>query len=181
MVWVTLRIAAKFYEETMTELKAKTVNESAIDEHVYRVFPNDLNANNTVFGGLIMSTLDRVCSVVAEKHSGILCVTASVDSMHFLSPGRGGEILVFMASVNRSWNSSMEIGAKVVAHNYRTGEKRNIVSAFYTFVAVDKDQRPVPVPKVIPETPKQKARYEAAEHRREVRKKEAALKKRALK
>lgn len=153
----------------MSTLPGKPISESAIDEHVYRVFPNDLNANNTVFGGLVMSTLDRVCSVVAEKHTGVVCVTASVDSMNFLAPGKKGDILIFMASINRTWRSSMEIGAKVVAHNYRTGEKRTVVSAYFTFVAVDENQNPVPVPPIIPETPKQKERYEMAERRREQR------------
>jgi acyl-CoA hydrolase len=153
----------------MPQLSGKPVSGSAIDEHVYRVFPNDLNSHNTVFGGLVMSTLDRVCSVVAEKHTGFVCVTASVDSMNFLAPGRKGDILIFMASINRTWRSSMEIGAKVVAHNYRTGEKRTVVSAYFTFVAVDEDQKPVPVPPIIPETTKQKERYTAAERRREQR------------
>jgi acyl-CoA hydrolase len=153
----------------MSELPGKTVSESAIDEHVYRVFPNDLNANNTVFGGLVMSTLDRVCSVAAEKHTGVVCVTASVDSMIFLAPAKKGDILTFMASINRTWRSSMEIGAKVVAHNYRTGERRTVVSAYFTFVAVDENQRPIPIPHIIPETPKQKERYEAADRRRDIR------------
>jgi len=158
------------------ETLAKRVSESAVNDHVYRVFPDDLNPNDTVFGGLVMSTLDRVCSVVAERHSGYLSVTASVDSIHFLAPARKGEILIFMAAVNRTWRTSMEIGAKVIAENYRTGTKVHIVSAYFTFVAVDKNQIPVPVPAIIPETPIEIKRFEEAGIRRINRRKEAERK-----
>src|SRR5580698_2432090 len=126
--------------------QAKPVSASAVHYSPYRVFPNDMNSNSTVFGGLVMSLLDRVCAVVAERHSGRICVTASVDSMQFLRPARGGDILVFMASVNSVWRTSMEIGAKVMAENYHTSEKNHIVSAYFTFVALDEQQRPIEIP-----------------------------------
>lgn len=158
-------------------LEGKYVKDSAVDDHVYRVFPNDLNSNNTVFGGLVMSILDRICSVVAERHSGRLSVTASVDSMHFLQPAERGDILIFMASVNRTWRTSMEIGAKVLAENPATREKKHIVSAYFTFVALGEDKCPTAVPSVIPETPLQKRRFEEAEHRRQHRRLEAEQRK----
>lgn len=161
----------------MTVMLEKKVSESAVREQVYRVFPNDLNSNDTVFGGLVMSTLDRICSVVAERHSSRVCVTASVDSMHFLGPARRGDILVFMASVNRTWRSSMEIGAKVVAENPRKSEHKHIVSAYFTFVALDEHQRPIAVPTVIPETPDEIRRFEEAHFRREHRRMEAEQRK----
>lgn len=156
-----------------TTLKAKRASESAVHDHVYRVFPNDLNPNDTVFGGLVMSILDRLASVVAQRHSGQVCVTASVDSMHFLAPARHGDILTFMAAVNRSWRTSMEIGAKVVAEDFRTGVKKHIVSAYFTFVAVNNEQQPVEVPQVIAETSAEQRRYEEADLRRERRRLEA--------
>lgn len=147
----------------------KSVAASSVDNHVYKVFPNDLNAHHTVFGGLVMSICDRIALVVAERHSGQVCVTASVDSLHFIAPAKDGDTLVVKSSVNRAWSSSMEIGVKVDAENSYTGESRHIVSAYLTFVALDKEGRPAPVPALLPETPEQKRRYTEAQFRRDER------------
>ena len=153
----------------VSEPKPKPVSASAIEKHVYKVFPNDMNAHKTVFGGMIMAKCDRLALVVAERHSGHVCVTAAVDSIHFRAPAKGNDTLLFSLSLNRSWGSSMEIGAKVEAENSYTGETRHILSAFFTFVALDEHDRPVPVPAVIPETDEQRRRYANAQIRREGR------------
>lgn len=158
----------------MSPLPPKRVAETATDDQTYKVFPNDLNSNDTVFGGLVMAILDRVALVVAERHSGQTCVTVSVDSMHFLAPAQRGDILVFQAAVNRSWRTSMEIGVKVSAEHFRTGERKHILSAYFTFVAVNGQRTPIEVPQVVPESLEEKRRFEEAEIRRQRRKEEKA-------
>ena len=155
-------------------MKGKSVKASAVDNHTYKVFPNDLNSYGTAFGGMIMAICDRTALVVAERHSKKTCVTASVDSMHFLKPAGQGDILLFSAAINRTWRTSMEIGVKVVAEHYETGEKRHILSAYFTFIALDENKQPTEVPPIIPEGPAEKQRFEEANDRRENRKKEAA-------
>ncbi len=151
-------------------LAPKTVKQTAIEDQCYKIFPNDLNSHGTVFGGIVMGLADRTASVVAERHAEKVCVTALVDSMHFRAPAKRGDILVIKAAVNRSWTSSMEIGIKIFAEDYKTGEKHHIVSAYFTFVAVDDDFKPAKVPPIIPETAEEQRRYAAAGARRERRK-----------
>lgn len=157
----------------MTQLKPKLISDSAVDNHTYKVFPNDLNSYGTAFGGMIMAICDRTALVVAERHSKKTCVTASVDSMHFLRPAGQGDILLVSAAINRSWRTSMEIGVKVVAEHYVTGEKRHILSAYFTFIALDENKQPTEVPPITPKTPIEKRRFDEAGRRREQRKKEA--------
>ena len=151
----------------------KTVAYSAVRDQVHMVFPNDLNSNNTVFGGLILAQLDRIAAVVADRHAGGVCVTVGVDAVQFMAPARGGDVLIFSASVNRAWTTSMEVGCKVEAEKIGGGDRRHILSAYLTFVAMDENARPRPVPAVLPETPEQKQRYKEAELRRSGRLKHA--------
>ncbi|HEY2809953.1 MAG TPA: acyl-CoA thioesterase [Rhabdochlamydiaceae bacterium] len=154
----------------MQRLKPKKVSESAVNEHIYKVFPNDLNAYGTVFGGLVMAILDRVALVVAERHSGRTCVTVSVDSMHFLAPAKRGDILIFKAAINNVWRTSMEIGVKVITEHLQTQEEVHILSAYFTFVAVDELGLPVTIPPILPVTALEKRRFKEAEMRRQHRK-----------
>ncbi|MEX0962187.1 MAG: acyl-CoA thioesterase [Simkaniaceae bacterium] len=152
----------------------KPPSDTAIEDNTYRIFPNDLNSKGTVFGGLIMAQIDKIAAVIAERHSEKVSVTASVDAIHFLAPAGHGENLIFKASINRSWVSSMEVGVKVLAEENLGGRKRrHIVSAYLTFVALDQSGKPSEVPKVIPETEDEKRRFKEAEIRRSHRFKSA--------
>ena len=148
---------------------SRTPSHSSIEGQVCKVFPNDLNAHSTVFGGHVMAECDRLALVVAERHSGHVCVTVSVDSLHFVAPAREGDTLLFSSSINNAWKSSMEIGIKVQAENSYTQQKRHVVSAYFTFVALDADNRPVAVPELERQTADEKRRAREAEIRRKLR------------
>ncbi len=150
-------------------MHGKPVSESAIIDQVVEVFPNDLNPHGTLFGGRVMQIVDSLAAIVAKRHSGLVCVTLGIDSVRFLSPARRGDILVCKASVNRTWRTSMEVGVKVIAEDFRTLEQKNVFSAYFTFVAIGDDEKPTEVIPVIPETPDQMLRYKQAEMRRQAR------------
>lgn len=154
----------------MKEIESgKPVSSSAIHDQTAVVYPNDLNSYGTLFGGRVLELCDKLAGVVAKRHSGKVCVTLSVDSVRFHAPAKHGDILVFKASMNRTWKSSMEIGLKVFAEDFRTLARRHIISAYFTFVAVDDQMKPVKVCPVIPETEDEKRRYAEAGHRRQLR------------
>lgn len=130
------------------------------------VLPNDANMLGNILGGKVVHLVDLCAAVAASRHSGHICVTAAVDHMDFLSPVRVGELLILKASVNRAFNTSMEVGVKVFGESMLTGERRHTSSAYLTFVALDADGQRVPVRAVLPETPDEIRRYEKAAARR---------------
>ena len=150
-------------------MKGKPVSASMVIDQVVEVFPNDLNPHGTLFGGRVLQIIDTLAAIVAKRHSGKVCVTLGIDSVRFLNPAHHGDILVCQASVNRTWRTSMEIGVKVLAEDFRTLKQKQILSAYFTFVAVDDHHKPIEVIPVIPETEIQKMRYEQAEERRQRR------------
>lgn len=149
--------------------QGKAPSESSVEQNVYKIFPNDLNSERTVFGGLVMSLCDRTALIVAERHSGSTSVTAAVDSLNFLAPARAGETLIVKAAINRAWRSSMEIGVQVAAEDSHSGDSRHVVSAYLTFVALDAGGNPTAVPPVRPESATEKRRYDEAQRRRDSR------------
>lgn len=150
-------------------MEPKPVSFSAIGNQIYPVFPNDLNANGTLFGGRVLELGDWLCAIVAKRHAQRVCVTLGLDSVRFLAPATNGDVLILKASLNRAWNTSMEVGLKVYAEDIRTLERRHILSAYFTFVALDETFRPAKVPQAVPETEDEIRRYEEAEARRSKR------------
>jgi acyl-CoA hydrolase len=153
-------------------IPGKPVSLSAINDQTSVVFPNDLNIYGTLFGGRLLELGDWIWGVVAKRHSGKVSVTLAIDSVKFHAPAKAGDTLVFKAAINRAWHTSMEIGLKVFAEDYKTLQRKHIFSAYFTFVALDDHLKPSEVPSVIPETEEEKRRYHDAERRRNYRLKE---------
>jgi len=151
------------------QLTGKPVSASALHDQTAIVFPNDLNAYGTLFGGRVLEMADKVAAVVAHRHAGRECVTLAIDSVRFLAPARRGDILVFQAAVNRVWRTSMEVGLKAFVEDFKTLQRRHIFTAYFTFVSLDENLRPVGIVLVIPQTDDEKRRYAEAERRRQRR------------
>jgi len=126
----------------------------------------DANTAGNVHGGTVMKLCDEAAALAAIKHSRRRVVTAAIDRMAFLNPIRIGELVTLSATVNAAWRTSMEIGVRVEAENPLTGEVRHTNSAYLTMVALGDDDRPAPVPGLIPSTPEEQRRMREAELRR---------------
>ena len=128
--------------------------------------PQHANNLGHVFGGVILSLLDRVAAVSAIRHTRENCVTVSVDRVDFREPIYVGDLVVMKASVNFVGRTSMEVGVRVEAEDLATGVRRHTNSCYLTFVAIDENHRPKEVAPVVPETEDEKRRYKAAQDRR---------------
>lgn len=128
--------------------------------------PQHANNLGHVFGGVILSLLDRVAAVSAIRHTRENCVTVSVDRVDFREPIYVGDLVVMKASVNFVGRTSMEVGVRVEAEDLATGVRRHTNSCYLTFVAIDENHRPKEVAPVVPETEDEKRRYKAAQERR---------------
>ncbi len=131
--------------------------------------PDMANFTGKVHGGAILKLLDQVAYACASRYAGRYVVTLSVDQVMFLEPIHVGELVTFLASVNHTGRTSMEIGIKVVAEDIRSQRRRHVNSCFLTMVAVDDDGRPTAVPPWQPRTAEESRRNDAARMRRELR------------
>lgn len=148
--------------------KKKTPKESFVSM-TELVLPNDTNTLNNLMGGRLMHWMDVVSAIAGQKHCNSIVVTASVDNISFRTPIQLGNVVTLRAKVTRAFNSSIEVRIDVEAENIPEGKKVSSNSAYFTFVAVDKNGNPVEVPEVEPETDEEKAMYEGALRRRQVR------------
>jgi acyl-CoA hydrolase len=131
--------------------------------------PDMANFSGKVHGGAILKLLDQVAYACASRYSGRYVVTLSVDQVMFREPIQVGELVTFLATVNATGRSSMEVGIKVVAEDIRQQVVRHANSCFFTMVAVGDDGKPVAVPPRVPVTPDEQRRHAAAQVRRELR------------
>ena len=131
--------------------------------------PDMANFSGNVHGGHILKLLDQAAYACASRYAKRYVVTLSVDQVVFRQPIHVGELVTFLASVNYTGTTSMEIGIKVVTENIQTQVVRHANSCFLTMVAVNEDGRPVQIPAHVPATPDERRRHEAAKARRELR------------
>jgi acyl-CoA hydrolase len=133
------------------------------------VLPNDTNTLNNLMGGRLMHWMDIVAAIAAQKHCNRIVVTASVDNISFKQPINLGNVVTLRSQVTRAFNSSMEVFIEVTAEDIPANKKIMTHRAFFTFVAVDQNGKPIEVPLVVPETPEEIEFYEGALRRRQLR------------
>ena len=155
---------------------ARTVA-STQSEMTELVLPNDTNTLGNLLGGRLMHFIDMTGAMAAYRHSRTYIVTAAMDHIDFIQPVHLGNLVTLKSSVNRAFNTSMEVGVKVWAEDTQTGKVAHVASAFLIFVAIDREGRRVRVPEVVPETPEEQRHYADALLRREHREAEQARRK----
>ncbi len=132
--------------------------------------PEKANFAGNIHGGHLLSLLDRVAYACASRYSSCYCVTLAVERVLFKEPIHVGELVTCYASVNYVGRSSMEVGIKVVTENLETQKVRHTNTCYFTMVAMDDNHKPIQVPPLEPETPREKRRYEEAKLRRKLHK-----------
>ncbi|MGP8153240.1 MAG: acyl-CoA thioesterase [Smithella sp.] len=136
---------------------------------VQQMTQQDANIVGNVHGGVIVKLVDSTAGMAAAKHCGTNVVTASIDRLDFHSPVFVGDILRVHANLNFTGRTSMELGVRVEAENFMTGEIRHTASAYLTFVSLDQLGKPMEIPQVIPETDDEIRRNTEAAIRRKKR------------
>ncbi|WP_342507405.1 acyl-CoA thioesterase [Sporosarcina sp. FSL K6-2383] len=140
------------------------------------VLPPDTNHLQTIFGGRVLAYIDEIAAITAMKHSNTAVVTASIDSVDFMSSARVGDVLELEALVTSTGRTSMEVFVSVHSMNLLTGETKLTTESFLTMVAMDENNKPTPVLGIYPETEIEKSLFETAPARREHRKLRSEMK-----
>ena len=146
---------------------AKTVDESRV-ETAHLVRPTHLNGANRLFGGILMQWIDEVAGIVAKRHSMSNVTTASVDNLTFLHGAYQGDLVVIQGKVTWVGNSSMEVCVDSYVENPQ-GQRRRINNAHFMMVALDAQDNPVQVPRLILQTEDERLAWEHGEERRRIR------------
>jgi acyl-CoA hydrolase len=154
-------------------MKNKALNKRYVGnsqvEMTQLVLPNDTNQLGNLLGGRLMEWMDIAAAISAQRHSNRICVTAAVDELEFHHPIKLGEVVTLLASVNRVFGTSMEVGVKVISENQLTGDRVTANTAYLTFVAMDDYNKPVKSSLIIPKIAIEKRRYKDALNRRMAR------------
>jgi acyl-CoA hydrolase len=148
--------------------KNKKVSDSIITM-TELVLPNHTNQLGNLLGGQLMHWIDVCAALSSSKHSQRVCVTASVDRIDFHHPVKLGNVITLIASVNRAFKTSMEVGVTVFAESHLDGIRIHTNTAYLTFVSVDENGKPVETFEIVPETDDEKRRFDEALQRRKNR------------
>ena len=132
------------------------------------VLPSETNPLNNLFGGELLARMDRAASIAARRHSRRIVVTASVNHVAFNKMIPLGSVVTVEAKISRAFKTSMEVFIDVWVEDRESGICSKANEAIYTFVAVDEQGQPVPVPQVVPESDQEKERYDAALRRKQL-------------
>ena len=156
-------------------VEAKTVDDSRT-ETVYLVRPTHLNGANRLFGGILMQWIDEVAGIVAKRHSMCNVTTASVDNLTFLKGAYNGDMIVIKGKMTWVGSSSMEVCVDTYVES-RNGDRERINNAHFMMVALDENDRPVKVPRLILQTEDEELAWDHAVKRQTIRRrrKETAL------
>ena len=131
--------------------------------------PDKANFSGNVHGGDILKYLDQVAYACASRYCGHYVVTMSVDQVLFKHAISVGSLVTFLASVNYTGRTSMEVGIKVIAEDIQKGIATHTNSCFFTMVAIGDDKKPIPVPPLNPQSEVEKRRFHDGARRRELR------------
>lgn len=144
-------------------LDARPISTTVIRREVHEIHSSQ---DEVLLRSQIMKTLDEFATYVACEHTQGQCITKGIDSMQFFESIEKGDLIIFQAAINRVWRTSLEVGVKISAEGFRNLEEKNILSAYFTFVALDHEKLPLEIPPVFPETEDEKRRFREAEIRR---------------
>jgi acyl-CoA hydrolase len=176
--WIFAEVSPQRCEAGMTKCqhsqnKGQTMENPVAHERsiemTFLMTPDLVNFSGKVHGGAILKLLDQVAYACASRYSGHYVVTLSVDQVLFRHPVYVGELVTFLANVNYTGKSSMEIGIKVVSEHVQTRKRIHVLSSYFTMVAVDKNSKPIAVNALEIVTAKDKERNKGAIRRKKMR------------
>lgn len=150
------------------EEQAKTVSASRT-EQIQILMPQHINGYKRLFGGVLMEWIDVVAGVVARRHSNSEVTTASVDNLQFKSPAYVNSTIILIGKITFVGTTSMEVRVETFVESL-SGERKLVNRAYVVMVALDENEQPQKVPRIIPETAEEKAEYEAGKRRHALRK-----------
>lgn len=148
-------------------MNAKAVDDSRV-ETVHLVRPNHLNGANRLFGGILMQWIDEVAGIVAKRHSMCNVTTVSVDNLTFLHGAYQNDMVVIKGKMTWVGSTSMEVCVDTYVENIH-GERCRINNAHFMMVALDENDKPVPVPRLILQTEDEHLAWSHGEERRRIR------------